>query len=224
VSWRTPDGYHEDVAALNRALIAARDHASAPSIIALSTIIGWPAPRKQNTGAAHGSALGADEVAATKQVLGFEPAVSFPAEDEAVSHARAVADRAKQARADWEERFAAWARRNPGGRALFGRLTARGAGRLGRRDPHVRVRFTGHGDANDVGQDPERARARAPRALGRVSGPGGQQRHDHGRRALLHPRRASDRHVRGQPVRPHPALRHQGVGIRTSATGSRSTD
>ncbi len=125
VSWRTPEGYHEDVAALNRALIAAREHAAAPSIIALRTIIGWPAPHKQNTGAAHGSALGAPEVAATKQVLGFDPAVSFPVEEEAVSHARAVADRAKQTRAEWEERFAAWARSNPQGNALLERLMAR---------------------------------------------------------------------------------------------------
>ncbi|MGA8459147.1 MAG: transketolase, partial [Streptosporangiaceae bacterium] len=59
VSFRKPGGYHEDVQALYRALLAARDHTQAPSFIALSTIIGWPAPNKQNTGAAHGSALGA---------------------------------------------------------------------------------------------------------------------------------------------------------------------
>jgi transketolase len=125
VSWRGPDGYHEDVGALYRALIAARDHVAAPSIIALSTIIGWPAPNKQNTGEAHGSALGAPEVAATKQILGFDPAVAFPAEDEAVDHARAVADRGKRAKADWEERFAAWSRGNPAGRELLDRLAAR---------------------------------------------------------------------------------------------------
>ena len=96
VSWRDPDGYHEDVAALADAFAAARDHTAAPSIIALRTIIGWPAPNKQDTGAAHGSALGADEVAATKRILGFDPDVSFPAGDEAVAHARKVADRGKR--------------------------------------------------------------------------------------------------------------------------------
>jgi transketolase len=125
VSWRTPGGYHEDVERLYRALIAARDYAAAPSIIALSTIIGWPAPHKQNTGEAHGSALGAAEVAATKQILGFDPAVDFPVEDEAVAHAREVADRGKLLRAQWEEAFATWAEASPTRRALLDRLAAR---------------------------------------------------------------------------------------------------
>ncbi|HVB43434.1 MAG TPA: transketolase [Streptosporangiaceae bacterium] len=125
VSWRTPGGYHEDVQELYRALTAARDHTQAPSIIALSTIIGWPAPNKQNTGEAHGSALGAAEVAATKEILGFDPAVSFPVQDEAVARAREVADRGKLAHAQWDEGFAAWAAASPGGAALLDRLTAR---------------------------------------------------------------------------------------------------
>ncbi len=125
VSWRTPSGYHEDVRALHQALVAARDHDEAPSIIALSTIIGWPAPNKQNTGEAHGSALGAPEVAASKEILGFDPQVCFPAEDEAVARAREVVDRGKALRARWEEDFAAWAAANPAGRELLDRLSAR---------------------------------------------------------------------------------------------------
>jgi len=125
LSWRGPDGYHEDVAALAGALTAARDHTAAPSLIALKTIIGWPAPNKQNTGEAHGSALGADEVAATKRILGFDPGVSFPAEDEAVEHARKVAERGKRLRASWEEGFAAWSAANPERSELFRRLCAR---------------------------------------------------------------------------------------------------
>ena len=125
VSWRTPGGYHEDVAALAAAFTAARDHTAAPSIIGLRTIIGWPAPDKQDTGAAHGSALGADEVAATKRVLGFDPDVSFPAGDELVAHARKVADRGKQLRATWEDSFAAWSAANPGRSKLLARLRAR---------------------------------------------------------------------------------------------------
>ena len=124
VSWRTPGGYHEDVAALDAAFTAARAHAGAPSLIAVRTIIGWPAPTKQDTGAAHGSALGADEVAATKRILGFDPDVSFPVEDEALAHARKVADRGKRARAAWEESFAAWSAAHPGAE-LLSRLSAR---------------------------------------------------------------------------------------------------
>jgi transketolase len=125
VDWRRPGGYHEDVAALHEALTAARDHAAAPSLIALRTIIGWPAPTKQNTGEAHGSALGAAEVAATKEVLGFDPAVTFPAQDEAVARAREVTDRGKQVRAQWEDSFSQWSQASPSGRALLDRLLAR---------------------------------------------------------------------------------------------------
>jgi transketolase len=125
LSWRTPNGYHEDVQALYQALLAAREQAEAPSLIVLTTIIGWPAPHKQNTGAAHGSALGADEVAATKEVLGFETGVDFPVEDEALAHARHVADRGKSLHAEWEQSFAAWSTANPDRRALFDRLAAR---------------------------------------------------------------------------------------------------
>jgi transketolase len=91
----------------------------------LRTIIGWPAPNKQNTGAAHGSALGEAEVAATKEILHFDPAVKFPVEEEAVNHARQVAERGKTLRAEWEESFAQWAKANPERKALFDRLVVR---------------------------------------------------------------------------------------------------
>jgi transketolase len=125
VDWRTPGGYHEDVQALYEALLEARAHADAPTFISLRTIIGWPAPNKQNTGAAHGSALGADEVAATKEILHFDPAVSFPVEDEALTHARQVADRGKRLHAEWDTQFTAWAAANPERKALFDRLAKR---------------------------------------------------------------------------------------------------
>jgi len=125
VNWRTPAGYHEDVRALYQALLTARDNTTQPSIIGLSTIIGWPAPDKQNSGEAHGSALGVPEVQATKRVLGFDPDVTFPAEDEAVARAREVADRGKLAHAQWDEQFAAWSATRPAQRALFDRLSAR---------------------------------------------------------------------------------------------------
>jgi transketolase len=125
VSWRTAGGYHEDVAALARAFAAARENTAQPSFIALRTIIAWPAPDAQDTGEAHGAALGAEEVAKTKRVLHFDPEVNFPAEDEAVSHARKVADRGKKLHAEWEESFAAWRSANPGRAALLDRLAAR---------------------------------------------------------------------------------------------------
>ena len=68
-----------------------------PSMIILDTIIAWPAPEAQDTGASHGSALGEDEVAATKKILGFDPAVSFPVEDAVLEHTRSVVERGRQA-------------------------------------------------------------------------------------------------------------------------------
>ena len=125
VSWRTAEGYHEDVATLAAVFENARNNTVQPSFIALRTIIAWPAPDAQDTGAAHGAALGAEEVAKTKRILHFDPEVNFPAEDEAVSHARKVADRGKKLHAEWEESYAAWREKNPDRAALLDRLSAR---------------------------------------------------------------------------------------------------
>ena len=125
VTWRHVEGYREDIEPLRDALLLARENTVQPSLIALRTIIGWPAPNKQNTGEAHGSALGAEEVAATKRILGFDPDVSFPVEEDVVAHAREVADRNKRARAEWEESFAAWAAASPERAGLLARLSAR---------------------------------------------------------------------------------------------------
>src|SRR5882724_7152308 len=126
VDWVGPrGGYHEDVDALYQALLNAKEHTEAPSFIALRTIIGWPAPNKQNTGAAHGSALGVPEVKATKEILHFDPDVDFPVEEDALNHARQVAERGKQVHAEWEGPFAEWAAANPGRKALFDRMAVR---------------------------------------------------------------------------------------------------
>jgi transketolase len=126
VDWTTADGgYRENVQALHEAYENARAERGKPSFIVLRTIIGWPAPNKQNTGAAHGSALGDAEVAATKEILRFDPAVKFPVEEEAVNHARQVADRGKQLHAEWEDAFNSWAAANPERKALFDRLAKR---------------------------------------------------------------------------------------------------
>jgi transketolase len=125
LNWRTADGYHEDVPALYQALLNAKAHTEAPSFIALETIIGWPAPNKQNTGAAHGSALGVPEVKATKEILHFDPEVDFPVEEDALNHARQVAERGKQVHAEWEGTFAEWAKANPERKVLFDRMAVR---------------------------------------------------------------------------------------------------
>jgi len=124
LSWRTAEGYHEDVQSLYDALQTARQNTTQPSFIALRTIIAWPAPDAQNTGAAHGAALGAEEIAKTKKVLGFDPAVSFPAAGDLVEHARKVADRGKALHAQWDEEFSRWSADNPDRRALLDRLAA----------------------------------------------------------------------------------------------------
>jgi transketolase len=125
VSWVTESGYEENVQALYDAIEAAKAVTDKPSFIVLRTIIGWPAPNKQNTMAAHGSALGDAEVAATKEILGFDPAVTFPIEEEALNRAREVAARGKALHAEWDAQFAEWEKENPERSSLFARLSSR---------------------------------------------------------------------------------------------------
>ncbi|WP_055587559.1 transketolase [Streptacidiphilus griseoplanus] len=113
-----------DVAALYDALKAAKEETGRPSIIAMRTIIAWPAPNAQNTGKAHGSALGAEEVAATKRVLGFNPDKDFEVTDEVLAHAREVVERGRKLHAEWEETFTAWREANPERGAEFDRIAA----------------------------------------------------------------------------------------------------
>ena len=125
VDWRGPDGYVEDVEALYEALLAARAETGRPSFIALRTIIGWPAPNKQNTGKIHGSALGGDEVKATKKVLGFDPDKTFEVADEVLAHARGVVERGRARHAEWDKGYQAWRGANAERAALLDRLSAR---------------------------------------------------------------------------------------------------
>jgi transketolase len=115
----------EDLAALDAALAAAKSETGRPSIIVLRTIIGWPSPNKQNTGAAHGSALGDDEVRATKEALGLDPDKSFDVAPEVIAHARKVVARGQEAHAAWQQRFDAWAQSNTEAAALLERMTTR---------------------------------------------------------------------------------------------------
>lgn len=115
----------ENVTGLEEALANARAVTDRPSFIALRTIIGYPAPTKMNTGGVHGSALGADEVAATKKILGFDPDKSFEVAPEVIAHTRELVTRGKQAHAEWDKSFEAWAAREPERKALLDRLEAR---------------------------------------------------------------------------------------------------
>ncbi|WP_327150728.1 transketolase [Nocardia sp. NBC_01329] len=112
----------EDVVAIEAALAAAKAETGKPSMILLRTIIGYPAPNKMNTGASHGAALGADEVAGTKRALGFDPEQSFEVTDEVIAHTRKAAERGAKAHADWTVEFDAWAQRAPEAKKLFDRL------------------------------------------------------------------------------------------------------
>ncbi len=114
----------ENIAGIEAAIEAAKKVTDKPSFIALRTIIGYPAPTKMNTGGVHGSALGAEEVAATKTILGFDPDKSFDVADEVIAHTRKLVDRGRQAHQSWQSDFDAWAQREPERKALLDRLLA----------------------------------------------------------------------------------------------------
>jgi len=122
VDWKKTGDYVEDVAELYRAIEAAKAETSKPSLIILKTIIGWPAPKKQNTGKIHGSALGADELAATKKVLGFDPDTTFEVAEEVLAHTRAARERGAAEHARWQQGFDAWAVANPERKKLLDRI------------------------------------------------------------------------------------------------------
>lgn len=124
VSWRTPNGYVEDVPALHAAIEAAQSETNKPSLIILKTIIGYPAPTKQNTGKIHGSALGAEEAKGTKEALGWDPEESFVVPEDVFAHTRALKDRAVKVRAEWQTSFDAWASANADRKAMLDRLLA----------------------------------------------------------------------------------------------------
>jgi len=115
--------YTEDIDALHAAVEAAKADPR-PSFIRLSTIIAWPSPTAQGTGASHGAALGAEEIAATKKILGFDPEADFAVDDDVLAHARQVRDRGAEAHADWSKRFEQWRSEQPDRAALLDRLVS----------------------------------------------------------------------------------------------------
>ncbi|GGF32282.1 transketolase [Subtercola lobariae] len=124
VDWKKTGEYIEDVHELFDAIEAAKAVTDKPSLIILKTIIGWPSPKKQNSGKIHGSALGADELRGLKEVLGFNPDEHFAVSDEVISHTREAVDRGKAAHEHWQQGFDAWAEANPERKKLLDRMLA----------------------------------------------------------------------------------------------------
>src|SRR5512144_1494973 len=117
--------YEENVQELWEALEKARAVTDRPSFVALKTVIAWPAPNAQGTGKAHGSALGEDEVAATKKILGFDPGETFEVPPEVIEHTRGALERGKVAEAERQAAFDAWAKRYRQRKELFDRMRTR---------------------------------------------------------------------------------------------------
>ena len=111
-----------DRVALDKAMSDAMNERNKPTLIRLKTIIAWPAPTARNTAKSHGSALGADEVAATKIELGLDPAKSFDVPDEVLAHVRQVKVRGADIKSAWQKNFSEWQSQNPDRAALLKRL------------------------------------------------------------------------------------------------------
>ena len=124
VDWRKTGNYQEDLEELYTAIQTAKSVTDKPSLIRLRTIIGWPSPKKQNTGKIHGSALGAEELAGLKEVLGFDPEQTFQVDSEVIAHTRGYQTYADENRKVWDASFDVWASENPEKKALLNRLLA----------------------------------------------------------------------------------------------------
>ena len=107
---------------LELAMIKAVEQKTKPVFIRLKTVIAWPAPKAQGTSKSHGSALGEEEVAATKSALGLDPSQSFYAPSEVITHARKIKDRGSNAFKAWEKNFKIWQDKNPDKAKLLDRL------------------------------------------------------------------------------------------------------
>ena len=111
-----------DIAALDAAMVAAKKETTKPSLIRMKSVIAWPAPKAQGTAGSHGSALGDEEIAATKVALGLNPEEKFAMPADVLAHARLVKDRAAKVRKEWNTKFATWQSGNPEQAKLLERL------------------------------------------------------------------------------------------------------
>lgn len=125
IDWMQTGNYVEDTRALYEALENAKEETDKPSLISLRTIIGWPSPKKQNTGAIHGAKLGTEELAGLKEALGFDSNEHFVMDEELLAHARTVRDRSAEYRKTWEAAYQTWRSKNPERAELYDRLMAR---------------------------------------------------------------------------------------------------
>jgi transketolase len=114
-----------DIAALDAAMLAAKNESTKPTLIRMKSVIAWPAPKAQGTAASHGSALGADEIKETKIALGLNPDEHFAMPTEVLAHARLVKERGTKSRAQWNARFEQWKSSNPEKATLLDRLQKR---------------------------------------------------------------------------------------------------
>ena len=114
-----------DLTALDAAIERAKNESHKPSLIRLHTIIAWPAPKAQGTAKSHGSALGEEEVAATKVALGLNPDEKFAMPKELLAHARKVIERGAKAHAEWNAELSNWKSANSDKAALLDRLISR---------------------------------------------------------------------------------------------------
>ncbi len=122
VDWKKTGNYVEDLEELHTAIEKAKAETEKPSLIILRTIIGWPSPKKQNSGKIHGSALGAEELAGLKTVLGFDPEKTFDVAPEVIAHTRGYQSHANEVRANWQKSFDTWASANADAKKLLDRV------------------------------------------------------------------------------------------------------
>ena len=114
-----------DLASLDAAMLAAKAETTKPSLIRMHSVIAWPAPKLRGTAKSHGSALGDEEIAATKKELGLNPDEKFAMPAEVFAHVRAVKDRGAAAHAAWNKKFDAWSAANPENAQMLTRLQKR---------------------------------------------------------------------------------------------------
>jgi transketolase len=114
-----------DLESLDKAMIAAKAELTKPSLIRMHSTIAWPAPKLRGTAKSHGSALGDEEIAATKKELGLNPDEKFAMPADVFAHVRSVKDRGAAVRKEWDGKFAEWQSAHPDRAALLKRLVAR---------------------------------------------------------------------------------------------------
>lgn len=124
IDWLQTGDYVEDTKALYEAISNAKQETDKPSLISLRTIIGWPSPKKQNTGGIHGAKLGTEELAGLKEVLGFNTDENFVMDEDLLTHSRSVGERSAEYRKTWDQAYQSWRANNPERAKLYDRLVA----------------------------------------------------------------------------------------------------